>query len=66
MLSDEPLADADGEQLARVVADAAPQLNAAGRDELLAAYLGNLTWDRAAAAVGLEAELQSTRSTGTG
>ena len=66
VLSDEPLADADGEQLARVVADAAPQLNAAGREELLAAYLGNLTWDRAAAAVGLEAELQSTPSTGTG
>ena len=64
VLSDEPLADADGEQLARVIAQAAPHLRAAGRDELLAAYLGNLTWDRAAAAVGLEADRQTTRSTG--
>ncbi len=60
VLSEEPLADATREQLARTIAAGAPQLDAAGRDQLLSAYLGNLTWDRAAAAVGVSDELRDT------
>ncbi len=65
VLSDEPLADATGEQLARGIAVAAPHLDPAGRDEVLSAYLGNLTWDRAAAAVGVSGELHAAGSNRT-
>jgi hypothetical protein len=59
VLSDEPLADATTEQLASTLSDAAPHLNARGRGELLAAYLGNLTWDRASAEVGLASDARA-------
>ncbi len=65
VVSDEPFADADRGHLARVLAGAAPHLDAAGRTALLAAYLGNLTWDRAAAAVGLQPGQPMMPSTGT-
>jgi hypothetical protein len=65
VLSDEPLADATDEQLASTLVDAAPHLDAHGGEEMLAAYLGNLTWDRAAAAVGLGTEVQAAPPTGT-
>jgi hypothetical protein len=62
LLSDQSLPEAGGEYLARTIAGAAPHLDASRRDELLAAYLGNLTWDRACAAVDLPAELAVTPS----
>lgn len=65
VLSDEPLADATVQQLERTLADAAPHLDAAGRDELLAAYLGNLTWDRATAAVRMPSEPHAAPTTRT-
>jgi hypothetical protein len=65
VLSDEPLPDATGEQLARTIAAAAPHLDPAGRDQLLSAYLGNLTWDRAAAAVGVSDDLHDAGFTRT-
>jgi hypothetical protein len=36
-----------------MIAASAPHLSAAERDELRAAYLGNLTWETACAAVDL-------------
>jgi hypothetical protein len=49
VLSDHPLPDLTGEQLA----DGAPHLGESERDELRDAYLGALTWAQARAAVGL-------------
>lgn len=50
-LSERPVPAATDEALARSLVDAAPHLDEAGRAALRAAYLGNLTWDAAAAAV---------------
>jgi hypothetical protein len=51
VLSDEPLPDATDEHLARTLAAGAPHLSEAQREELRAAYLGNLTWAQATAAI---------------
>ncbi|MGO9750825.1 MAG: hypothetical protein ACLP8S_14245 [Solirubrobacteraceae bacterium] len=53
LLSEEPLAEGEPEHLDRVLAASTPHLIDAQRDELRAAYLGNLTWRDAGAAVGL-------------
>jgi hypothetical protein len=50
VLSDEPLPDASAEHLTRTLAAGAPHLNDSQREELRAAYLGNLTWSDARAA----------------
>ncbi len=54
LLSDRPIADATDEALARSLPQGAPHLDDEQRTELREAYLGNLTWERASAAVGLE------------
>jgi hypothetical protein len=53
LISDRPLAGGGEEAVTRSVAEGAPHLDAEQSAELAAAYLGNLTWDRACAAVGL-------------
>ena len=53
LISDTPLAAGTDGAVAAAVAAGAPQLDPTERDDLAAAYLGNLTWDAAAAAVGL-------------
>lgn len=53
LISPRPLPEGSDEHLERGLADAAPHLDAQGRAELHAAYLGNLTWEAAEAAVGL-------------
>jgi hypothetical protein len=55
LLSDRPLAEATDEALARSLPEGAPHLDDEQRAELREAYLGNLTWEGACAAVGLEA-----------
>jgi hypothetical protein len=54
VLSARPLPDATDEHLAHALPEAAPHLDELEQRELHDAYLGNLTWDRAAAAVGIE------------
>jgi hypothetical protein len=51
LLSEEPLADGTPEHLERVLVTSTPHLDDAQRGELRAAYLGNLTWRAARAAV---------------
>lgn len=53
LLSEEPLREGTDEHLERVLAASTPHLAQAQRDELRAAYLGNLTWRVAREAVGL-------------
>lgn len=55
LITDQPLADGTDEGLTRSLPDGAPHLDDEQRDALHGAYLGNLTWDRACAAVGLPA-----------
>jgi hypothetical protein len=50
LISEESLPEGSDEQLGRTLPEAAPHLTAAERDELRAAYLGNLTWAAARAA----------------
>ncbi len=54
LLSEEPLQEGSHEQLERaLLAGAVPHLEGAGREQLSASYLGNLTWRAACDAVGL-------------
>jgi len=53
LISEDPAPDGTPEALERALALAAPHLDRAARDELRAAYLGNLTWREACAAVDL-------------
>lgn len=53
LLSEQPVAGAGEADLARSVAAAAPHLDEEGHRELLGAYLGNITWAQASAAVGV-------------
>lgn len=53
VISERPIEDATEEALARALPAAAPHLDDPGRRALAAGYLGNLTWDAAAAAVDL-------------
>jgi hypothetical protein len=53
VLSDQRSEDVSDESLTQSLPAAAPHLDAGGRDELHAAYLGNLTWREAGRAVGL-------------
>jgi hypothetical protein len=53
LISDRPLAEGTDEALARSLPEGAPQLDDEQRAGLEQAFLGNLTWDRAAAAVEL-------------
>lgn len=59
LISELPLVDGSDEYLERTLAVAAPHLSAADREALHAAYLGNVTWDRACEAVGLERDALS-------
>ncbi len=54
LISDVPLAAGADDAVAAAVGAGAPQLDGPEREELAAAYLGNLTWDAAAAAAGLD------------
>lgn len=54
MISPQPLAEGSDEALARSLAAAAPHLSHEQRDELHRAYLGNITWAQADAAVGVD------------
>jgi hypothetical protein len=54
VLSEEPRPDATAGHLLQTLADGAPHLADAERDELLGNYLGNLTWAQARAAVALD------------
>lgn len=56
LLSPDPVAAGDREQLGRTLPASAPHLDQAAREELLDAYLGTLTWRAAHAAVGLRFE----------
>ncbi len=53
VLSDRPLDEAGDDAVARSLPDAAPHLDDERRSELADAYLGNLTWQEAGAAVDL-------------
>lgn len=53
-LSERPLDDGTHEHLARVLPAGAPHLDPTGRQELHAAYLGNVTWSVACEATGLQ------------
>jgi hypothetical protein len=53
LISDVPLAGGTDEALTQSLPEGAPHLDDAQRGALRDAYLGNLTWDRAVAAVGL-------------
>ena len=54
LISDVPLTEGSDAAVAASIAAGAPHLDAAGRAELQAGYLGNLTWAQAASATGLE------------
>jgi hypothetical protein len=54
LISDVPLPEGTDEAVADAIEAGAPHLDADGRAQLRAAYLGNLTWSQAAAAAGLE------------
>ncbi len=56
LLTDAPLAEGSDEHLGRALPQAAPHLDDAGREELRASYLGNITWREACAAVGIPFE----------
>lgn len=53
VLSDHPLDEASDDAVAAALPAGAPHLDDGGRAELLAGYLGNLTWSAACDAVGL-------------
>jgi hypothetical protein len=53
LISDDALRDGAQDALERSIRGGAPHLDPSEREELCAAYLGNLTWDAARAAVGL-------------
>jgi hypothetical protein len=53
LISDESLEQGTRGELQRVLPEGAPHLREADREELLSAYLGNLTWRDACDAVGL-------------
>ena len=53
LISDRPLAEGSDEAVARSLPQGAPHLDDEERGELGEAYLGNLSWEDAAAAVGL-------------
>ena len=53
LISERPVAEATDAALARSLPDGAPQLDDEQRAELQQAFLGNLTWERAAEAVAL-------------
>jgi hypothetical protein len=53
LLSEQPLPQGSDEYLERTLPAGAPHLGMTERDEIRAAYLGNLTWDQARDAVGL-------------
>jgi hypothetical protein len=53
VLSSRPVAGGGDEELARALPEAAPHLDDLERRELHQAYLGNLTWEAAAPAVGV-------------
>jgi hypothetical protein len=55
LISEQPIAQGSDEYLERTLAAAAPHLSDSERDELRGAYLGNLTWDQARAAVAVQA-----------
>jgi len=59
LISDGPLADGTDEALARSLPQGTPHLDDGQREELRAAYLGNLTWESASAAVGLPTSARS-------
>lgn len=54
LLSSEPVDGGGDDDLAQTLPGAAPELDDEERRRLRGAYLGNLTWDAACAAVGLE------------
>jgi hypothetical protein len=56
LISEHELPEASTEALARTLPESAPHLDDAGREALHRAYLGNLTWEQASAAVGLPFE----------
>lgn len=51
LVSDQPLEAGQDDQLSRAVEEGAPHLDSRARAELRAAFLGNLTWGEASAAV---------------
>jgi hypothetical protein len=53
LISDRPVPEATDAALAGSLAQGAPHLDDEGRGELRQAYLGNLTWEAASAAVGV-------------
>ena len=53
LMSETALEEGTDAGLDAVLADSTPHLDAAERNELHAAYLGNLTWERACDAVGI-------------
>ena len=53
LISDRELPEGSGAHLDRVLPESAPHLDTEARAELRAAYLGNLTWERACHAVGI-------------
>lgn len=56
LISEHELPEGSNEALARELPEAAPHLDDEGREELRRAYLGNLTWEQACAAVGVPFE----------
>lgn len=56
LISDHPLTVDDENHLAQAIDAGAPHLDAVGRDELRASFLGNITWRAAADAVDLPLE----------
>ncbi len=56
LIFEQSLAVADEHHLSQAIDDGAPHLDAPGRAELRASFLGNITWRSAAAAVDLPLE----------
>jgi hypothetical protein len=54
VISETLLPEATGEAVEAVLPESAPQLSAAERDELLAHYLGNITWADGCEATGVD------------
>jgi hypothetical protein len=54
LISETPVAEGTDEELDTVLPASAPRLAAAERDELHAHYLGNITWEQAWLATGLD------------
>jgi hypothetical protein len=54
LISETPIAEGTDAELDTVLPASAPHLAAAERDELHAHYLGNITWEQACLATGLD------------